>query len=94
MKDTYLPNIFVLITNLCSNEFRKSIAVVLTVYNQTQKSKLRQDFKHKTRKPLDLRRKLTRAFRKRLAPKYAAAMTVKKMKRAAHFPKRVFAISQ
>ena len=74
------------------NEFRKSIAVVLTVYNQTQKTKLRQDFKNKALKPLDLRRKLTRAFRKRLAPKYAAAMKVRAQKRAAYFPQRVFAI--
>jgi large subunit ribosomal protein L35e len=76
----------------CSHEFRKSIAVVLTVYNQTQKAKLRQDFKNKTLKPLDLRRKLTRAFRKRLAPKYAAAQKVRAQKRAAYFPTRTFAI--
>jgi large subunit ribosomal protein L35e len=46
---------------------RKSIARVLTVYNQTQKDRLRQ---HKFGKylPTDLREKKTRAIRRRLTP--------------------------
>lgn len=62
------------------------------MYNQTQKAKLRQDFRGMKQRPLDLRRKLTRAYRKRLAPKYKAAMTLKQKKKAAYFPQRIFAI--
>mmetsp|Transcript_9723 Transcript_9723/g.12141 ORF Transcript_9723/g.12141 Transcript_9723/m.12141 type:complete len:145 (+) Transcript_9723:277-711(+) len=45
---------------------RKSIARVLTVYNQTQKSKLREMLKNKKYLPKDLRAKKTRAIRRRL----------------------------
>merc|ERR1711908_97068 len=45
---------------------RKSIARVLTVINQTQKAQLRLFYKDKKYSPLDLRKKQTRAIRKRL----------------------------
>ena len=45
---------------------RKSIARVLTVMNQTQKTELRKFYAGKKYKPLDLRPKLTRAMRRRL----------------------------
>mmetsp|Transcript_14511 Transcript_14511/g.16460 ORF Transcript_14511/g.16460 Transcript_14511/m.16460 type:complete len:145 (-) Transcript_14511:1142-1576(-) len=45
---------------------RKSIARVLTVYNQTQKEKLREMLKNKKYLPKDLRAKKTRAIRRRL----------------------------
>jgi len=73
-------------------EVRKSIAVVLTVYNQTQKAKLRTVFKKKKFLPLDLRPKLTRALRRRMTPSQAAAMTVKQKKKRIHFPQRKYAI--
>ena len=53
---------------LCSGEVRKSIARVLTVYNQTRKASLRAEFKNSKYLPLDLRPKLTRALRRRLTP--------------------------
>merc|ERR1712212_861074 len=39
---------------------RKSIARVLTITNQKQKSELKKFYKNKKGKPLDLRKKLTR----------------------------------
>lgn len=48
--------------------FRKNIARVLTVINQTQKENLRRVYRGKKYKPLDLRPKLTRAKRRELTP--------------------------
>lgn len=45
---------------------RKSIARVLTVYNQTIKAKLREKYEGERFVPLDLRKKQTRAIRRRL----------------------------
>ena len=45
---------------------RKSIARVLTVYNQTQKAKLREAYAGKKFLPKDLRPKQTRALRRAL----------------------------
>merc|ERR1712234_25032 len=45
---------------------RKSIARVLTVTNQKQKQELRKFYAGKKAKPLDLRKKLTRAKRRAL----------------------------
>lgn len=45
---------------------RKSIAQVLTVISQKQKSALREAYKNKKLLPLDLRPKKTRAIRRRL----------------------------
>merc|ERR1712176_1507671 len=47
---------------------RKSIARVLTVYNQTQKAKLREAYAGKKFLPKDLRPKQTRALRRALTP--------------------------
>lgn len=47
---------------------RKSIARVLTVYNQTQKSRLREALSGKKFLPKDLRQKKTRAIRRALTP--------------------------
>ena len=72
---------------------RKDIARTLTVMNQEQKSALRKHYASKGGKlPLDLREKKTRAMRRRLTPAQAAKKTVKAAKKAANFPKRVFAI--
>lgn len=51
-----------------SNTVRKSIARVLTVTNQKQRQNLRELYKNKKYKPLDLRVKKTRAIRRRLTP--------------------------
>ncbi|WZZ42145.1 hypothetical protein YC2023_038404 [Brassica napus] len=49
-----------------SKVVRKSIAQVLTVTSQKQKSALREAYKNKKFIPLDLRSKKTRAIRRRL----------------------------
>eukprot|EP01127_Copromyxa_protea_P009039 TRINITY_DN209_c0_g2_i1.p4 TRINITY_DN209_c0_g2~~TRINITY_DN209_c0_g2_i1.p4 ORF type:complete len:123 (-),score=35.15 TRINITY_DN209_c0_g2_i1:41-409(-) len=73
-------------------DVRKSIAVVLTVYNQTQKARLREQFKGAKYQPLDLRKKLTRALRRQLTPNQAAALTLRQKKKLANFPVRKFAV--
>ena len=50
----------------CSKVVRLSIAQVLTVISQKQKSVLREAYKNKKYLPLDLRPKKTRAIRRRL----------------------------
>ncbi|KAJ1449711.1 ribosomal L29 protein-domain-containing protein [Pelagophyceae sp. CCMP2097] len=71
---------------------RKSIARVLTVYNQTQKAKLREVYAGKKFVPKDLRAKKTRAMRRALTPEEKSAVTVKGAKKAANFPQRKFAV--
>lgn len=72
---------------------RKDIARTLTVMNQETKNALRKHYASKGGKlPLDLREKKTRAIRRRLTPAQAAKKTVKATKKAANFPKRVYAI--
>merc|ERR1711959_120167 len=71
---------------------RKSIARVLTVMNQTQKATLRTYYKNRKYIPLDLRKKKTRAIRRRLSPSEANATTLRQKKKAAHFPLRKYAV--
>uniref|UniRef100_A0A6B2LRS7 60S ribosomal protein L35 n=1 Tax=Arcella intermedia TaxID=1963864 RepID=A0A6B2LRS7_9EUKA len=73
-------------------DIRKSIARVLTVYNQSRKSAIRKDFANKKFKPLDLRPKLTRALRRRLTPAQEAAVSLRTRKRLANFPQRKYAL--
>ena len=54
------------VCDICSKVVRKSIAQVLTVSSQKQKSALREAYKNKKLLPLDLRPKKTRAIRRRL----------------------------
>merc|ERR1712021_280710 len=65
---------------------RKSIARVLTVINQTQKSQLRVFYKGKDLQPLDLRFKKTRAIRKALTKQQKSLKTLKQQKKDKHFP--------
>lgn len=51
---------------------RKSIARVLTVYNQTTKAKLREKYEGERFVPMDLRKKQTRAIRRRLTKEQVA----------------------
>ena len=60
---------------------RKSIARVLTVYNQTQKAKLREAYAGKKFLPKDLRPKQTRALRRALTPAERGRKTLKQRKR-------------
>ena len=71
---------------------RKSIARVLTVYNQTQKSKLREVYAGKKHVPKDLRAKKTRALRRALSPAQAAKKTLRQTKKEQNFPTRKFAV--
>ena len=87
---------------------RKSIARVLTVYNQTTKAKLREKYEGERFVPLDLRKKQTRAIRRRLTKEQvniyfffvhhslifcqAAKKTVRQTKKDSYFPMRKFAV--
>merc|ERR1711953_950672 len=72
--------------------FRKDIARVLTVINQTQKAELRKYYAGKKYVPIDLRAKKTRALRQALTTEETKKMTVKAQKKASHFPQRRFAV--
>lgn len=71
---------------------RKSIAKVLTVYNQNIKNNLRKLYKGDKHKPLDIRPKKTRAIRKALKKSEKNAKTKKEIKKQTHFKIRKFAV--
>ena len=71
---------------------RKSIARVLTVYNQTQKSKLREVYAGKKFVPKDLRSKKTRAMRRALTDAEKSKKTLRQTKKDLNFPPRKFAV--
>merc|ERR1711935_958954 len=73
---------------------RKSIARVLTVYNQTIRSRTLNEYKRKNAKylPLELRFKKTRAIRQRLTTKQANAKTLKQQKKDLYYPTRMYAL--
>ena len=71
---------------------RKNIARVLTVYNQTQKARLRQATKGDKYRPTDLRHKKTRALRRALTTNEQRKKTAKQAKKEANFPLRRYAV--
>ncbi|CAI8000571.1 60S ribosomal protein L35 [Geodia barretti] len=71
---------------------RKSIARVLTVINHNQRTNLRKLYAGRKYKPLDLRKKLTRAKRRALTPKELKCKTARQKKKAMYYPPRVFAL--
>merc|ERR1712154_386328 len=71
---------------------RKSIARVLTVTNQKQKQELRKFYSGKKAKPLDLRKKLTRAKRRALTTSELNVKSAKERKKARVWPARKFAV--
>mmetsp|Transcript_5464 Transcript_5464/g.7495 ORF Transcript_5464/g.7495 Transcript_5464/m.7495 type:complete len:124 (+) Transcript_5464:84-455(+) len=71
---------------------RKSIARVLTVYNQKQKASLREKYGKGKYVPLDLRYKKTRAMRQQLSKKEASLKTAKQTKKDLYFPMRRYAL--
>merc|ERR1712046_82779 len=73
-------------------DVRKSISRPLTVINQTQKDAVRQLYKGKKNKPLDLRPKKTRAIRRQLNPTQLSAKTPRAAKREMLFATRKFAL--
>merc|ERR1712080_56661 len=70
---------------------RKSIAKVLTVIHQTQKSEIRKLYRGKKHKPIDLRPKKTRAIRRRLNKTQSSLKTKKQENKERLFAKRKFA---
>lgn len=72
--------------------FRKNIARVLTVIHQTQKDNLRKLYKGKKYVPKDLRPKKTRALRKNLTKKERSIKTLKEIRKARNYPRRVYAV--
>lgn len=76
----------------CSKVVRKSIARVLTVINQNQKTALKDVYAKKKYCPIDLRAKKTRAIRRRLTKHQASAKTEKQIKKERAFPQRKFAV--
>ncbi|KAF9451724.1 ribosomal protein L29 [Macrolepiota fuliginosa MF-IS2] len=71
---------------------RKSIARVLTVINQKARQNLREFYKDKKYKPLDLRPKQTRAIRRRLSKHEKSLKTLKQKKKDQNFPRRKYAV--
>lgn len=71
---------------------RKSIARVLTIITQKQRESLKDLYKDKKYKPLDLRVKKTRAIRRRLTADEKSRKTLRQRKKEAHFPLRKFAV--
>ena len=75
-----------------SKVIRRSIARVLTVYNQNERDHLRKAYRTRKYKPLDLRVKKTKAIRARLTSTQAQKKTLKQQKREAYFPIRKYAL--
>lgn len=71
---------------------RLSIAQVLTVILQRQKSALREAYKNKKYSPLDLRPKKTRAIHRRLTKHQASLKTEREKKKEIYFPLRKYVI--
>ncbi|CAD6968675.1 unnamed protein product [Tilletia controversa] len=67
------------------NTVRKSIARVLTITNQKQRTNLREFYKGKKYQPLDLRAKKTRAIRRKLNKHESSQTTQRKAKSHTHF---------
>merc|ERR1712131_545911 len=73
-------------------DVRKSISRTLTVINQTQKDAVRQLYKGKKYKPVDLRPKKTRALHRQLNPNQLGAKTARAAKREMLYAPRKFAL--
>eukprot|EP00310_Coccolithus_braarudii_P017666 CAMPEP_0183353030 /NCGR_PEP_ID=MMETSP0164_2-20130417/32228_1 /TAXON_ID=221442 /ORGANISM="Coccolithus pelagicus ssp braarudi, Strain PLY182g" /LENGTH=125 /DNA_ID=CAMNT_0025525625 /DNA_START=30 /DNA_END=407 /DNA_ORIENTATION=- len=71
---------------------RKSIARVLTVYNQNMRTEYRKVYRKRHYKPLDLRIKKTRAIRRRLTTNEARKKTLRQQKKDSYFPRRKYAV--
>ncbi|XP_049412320.1 60S ribosomal protein L35-like [Solanum stenotomum] len=71
---------------------RLSVAQVLTVISQRQKSALREAYKNKKYLPLDLRPKKTRAICRRLTKHQASLKTEREEKKEMYYPLRKYAI--
>lgn len=80
-------------TNLLNiKELRKGIARVLTVMNEKTRANVRKAFAGKSKKPLDVRTKGTRAWRRRLLPRHESAKQLKTIKKENNFPLRKYGL--
>ncbi|CEM10072.1 unnamed protein product [Vitrella brassicaformis CCMP3155] len=70
---------------------RKSIARILTVYNQKRKEEARKEWDKKKYKPIDIRQKKTRAKRRKI-PAGFAKPTVKETKKQMNIKTRRYAV--
>ena len=71
---------------------RKAIAKYLTVINQRNREKVREQFKGKKYYPTDLRSKKTRAIRRELNKHQRKLRTLRTIKKADNFPLRKYAL--
>ncbi|VDM63176.1 unnamed protein product [Angiostrongylus costaricensis] len=71
---------------------RKTIARILTVINQNYKQELRKFYVGHKYKPTDLRKKQTRAIRRRLTKHEQSLKTAKQLHKQRAFPMRKFAV--
>jgi large subunit ribosomal protein L35e len=75
-----------------SKHVRHSIARVLTVITQKQRSQVALMYKGKKYKPLDMRTKKTRALRRQLTKKERSIKPLRTIKRLKNFPARKYAL--
>ncbi|KAL4483814.1 hypothetical protein ABPG72_006189 [Tetrahymena utriculariae] len=71
---------------------RKAIAKYLTIINEKRRQAVKNQFKGKSLKPLDIRVKKTRAIRRKLTKKQREAVLVKTQKKLNNFGLRKFAL--
>ncbi|KAK5972351.1 60S ribosomal protein L35 [Trichostrongylus colubriformis] len=71
---------------------KKNIARVHTIIHQTQKQELRKLYAKAQHKPIDLRKKKTRAIRRRLTAHEQSLRTAKQLKKQRAFPMRRYAV--
>ncbi|WKX93876.1 hypothetical protein Q1695_011273 [Nippostrongylus brasiliensis] len=80
-------------TKLCKIKvISRNIARIQTVIHQTQKQELRKLYAKSKYKPVDLRKKKTRAMRRMLTAHERSLRTSKQKKRMRDFPMRRFAV--
>merc|ERR1711907_83363 len=72
--------------------FRKAIAKYLTVINERNRSKVREQVKKNKYLPTDLRAKKTRAIRRQFTPHQKRLVTVRQNKKNMNLPERKFAL--
>lgn len=73
---------------------RKAIARVLTVITEKKRNALREQYKNKKLKPLDLRPRLTRKLRRALTKDEKKAVQLRILKRKLNFPPRSFTVAK
>jgi large subunit ribosomal protein L35e len=71
---------------------RKSIARVLTVFNQNRIERSREKMENRKYMSKNLRQKKTRAIRRRLSASEQSSITRRAQKKASNFPKRRYAV--